>query len=96
MASTVSKSRFKAHALELFRQVERTGKPIIITDRGTPVLTLAPYRQEPDAALRLLRESVVTYEAPTEPVGDDDWEGAILVTADKRLRAYRHLRSVWD
>jgi PHD/YefM family antitoxin component YafN of YafNO toxin-antitoxin module len=31
--TTVSKSRFKAQALELFRQVERSGKPIIITDR---------------------------------------------------------------
>jgi prevent-host-death family protein len=74
MAIKVSKSRFKAHALELFRQVERTGKPIIITDRGTPVLTLAPYREEPQAALRALRESVVKYETPTAPVGDDDWE----------------------
>src|SRR3990170_1857464 len=27
MVATVSKSRFKAQALELFRQVERTGKP---------------------------------------------------------------------
>jgi hypothetical protein len=42
MPSTVSKSRFKAQALELFRQVERTGKPITITDRkpvcGSPRL----------------------------------------------------------
>jgi hypothetical protein len=30
--TTESKSRFKAQALELFRQVERSGKPII-TDR---------------------------------------------------------------
>jgi prevent-host-death family protein len=74
MLTKVSKSRFKAHALELFRQVERTGKPIIITDRGTPVLTLAPYREDPDAALRVLRESVVRYDAPTKPVADDDWE----------------------
>ena len=74
MSTLVSKSRFKAHALELFRQVERTGKPIIITDRGTPVLTLAPYRPEPDAALRVLRESVVKYTAPTKPVAKDDWE----------------------
>ena len=40
MDTPVSKSRFKAHALELFRQVEQTGKPIIITDRGIPVLRL--------------------------------------------------------
>ena len=74
MPTLVSKSRFKAHALELFRQVERTGKPIVITDRGTPVLTLAPYRAEPDAALRVLRESVVKYKSPTKPVAQDDWD----------------------
>ena len=74
MSSTVSKSRFKAQALALFRQVERTGKPIIITDRGTPVLTLAPYRADADSPLRVLRESVVKYKAPTKPVAEDDWE----------------------
>lgn len=74
MLTTVSKSRFKAIALELFRQVERTGTPIIITDRGTPVLKLSPYREDPDAALKVLRESVVKYTAPTKPVGEDDWD----------------------
>jgi len=74
MSTTVSKSRFKARALELFRQVERTGQPIIITDRGMPVLKVMPYRKDPEAAVRLLRESVVKYDAPTKPVGEDDWE----------------------
>jgi prevent-host-death family protein len=72
--TTISKSRFKAHALELFRQVERTGKPIVVTDRGTPVLTVAPYRQAPADALKALRETVVKYDAPTKPVGEGDWE----------------------
>ncbi len=70
----IPKSRFKARALEYFRQVERTGKPIIITDRGHPVLKLAPYRDDPREALKALRESVVKYDAPTKPVGADDWE----------------------
>lgn len=74
MPTSVSKSRFKAHALELFRQVERTGQPIVITDRGTPVLKLMPYREDPGAALRVLRESVVKYDGPTKPVGENDWE----------------------
>lgn len=74
MARMISKSRFKAHALEIFREVERTGKPVVITDRGSPVLKLSPYRDDPDEALKVLRESVVKYHAPTEPVGDDDWE----------------------
>jgi len=76
MADTVSKSRFKARALELFRQVERTGKPIVITDRGVPVLKVMPYREDPRAALKALRDTVVKYEAPTEPVAQDAWESA--------------------
>ena len=72
--STVSKSKFKAQALELFRQVERTGKPITITDRGKPVLKLVPYRADPEAAVRVLRETVVKYRAPTSPVDDAEWE----------------------
>ncbi len=71
---TVSKSRFKARALDYFRQVERTGRPIVITDRGIPVLQVIPYRSDPEAALRVLRDSVVRYDAPTEPVGEEDWE----------------------
>jgi prevent-host-death family protein len=74
MPNTVSKSRFKAQALELFRQVERTGKPIVITDRGKPVLRLVPYSEDPESAVRMLRETVVRYRAPTQPVADDEWE----------------------
>ena len=76
MNTTVSTSRFKAQALELFRQVERTGKPLTITDRGKPVLKLAPYREDPQEAVRMLRETVVKYRAPTRPIGEDDWESS--------------------
>lgn len=74
MSNRVSKSRFKARALEYFRQVEQTGKPLIITDRGVPRLKLVPYRDDPRAALKALRDTVVEYRAPTEPVGQTDWE----------------------
>lgn len=74
MSNIVSKSRFKARALEYFREVERTGEELIITDRGKPVLKLVPYREDPTDALRALRDTVVRYEAPTEPVGERDWE----------------------
>ncbi len=76
MQDAVSKSRFKARALEFFRQVEQTGVPLIITDRGTPVLKLVPFREDPLAGLRLLRDTVVSYTAPTEPVADAEWEAA--------------------
>ena len=34
MARMVPKSRFKSRALTFFREIEQTGKEIIITDRG--------------------------------------------------------------
>lgn len=74
MTLSISKSRFKAQALELFRQVQQTGQPIIITDRGAPVLQLMPYSEDPASSLRVLRGSVLKYHAPTEPVGIDDWD----------------------
>lgn len=74
--SSVSKSRFKARALAYFREVEQSGRELIITDRGAPVLKLVPYRPDPQAALRVLRDTVVRYDAATKPVDDDLWESA--------------------
>jgi prevent-host-death family protein len=71
---TVSKSKFKARALHFFREVEKTHRPIIITDRGKPVLKLAPYSEKPEDKLKDLRHTVIKYKNPTEPVGLDDWE----------------------
>jgi prevent-host-death family protein len=71
---TVSKSRFKAHVLEYFRKIEKTGKPLIITDRGKPVIKVAPFSEDPDEILKEMRNSVVKYKDPTRPVGDSDWE----------------------
>jgi prevent-host-death family protein len=74
MTQSVSKSKFKAKALEIFRQVETTGKSLVITDRGRPVLKLVPFSDEPDEVLKELRGSVLRYEKPTEPVASEDWE----------------------
>ena len=64
----------KARALEYFRLVERTGQGVIITDHGRPVLKLIPYSADPSEALAALRDSVIRYDDPTEPVGLEDWE----------------------
>lgn len=74
MDNLVSKSQFKPRALQYFREVERTGKELIITDHGKPVLKILPYSKEPAEALKVLRNSVIKYENPTEPVGLNDWE----------------------
>ena len=71
---TISKSQFKARALACFRDVERTGRPLVITDRGKPVLRLVPFEADPAALLAPFRGAVLRYDDPTEPVGVDDWE----------------------
>ncbi|MBI5585735.1 MAG: type II toxin-antitoxin system Phd/YefM family antitoxin [Deltaproteobacteria bacterium] len=74
MEQMVSKSKFKPKALEYFRQVEESGEPLIITDRGKPVLKVLPYSQEEIKGMAALKDSVVKYEKPLEPVGLEDWE----------------------
>ncbi|MBN1425041.1 type II toxin-antitoxin system Phd/YefM family antitoxin [Candidatus Fermentibacteria bacterium] len=75
MAVTVSKSRFKARALEYLRDVERTGNEVIITDRGNPVAVVAPYRVDVNKALAGVRGSVIRYDRPTEPaIPPEEWE----------------------
>jgi antitoxin (DNA-binding transcriptional repressor) of toxin-antitoxin stability system len=69
----VSKSQFKSRALEYFREVEKTRKPLIITDRGNPVLKLVAYVEDPDELLKSLRGSVLRYWDPTEPVDAGKW-----------------------
>jgi len=70
----ISKSKFKPRALEYFREVEKTGKELIISDRGKPVLKIVPYSENLLESLKMLRNSVIKYVDPTEPVGIEDWE----------------------
>jgi len=72
----VSKSEFKARALEFFRQVEASGESIIVTDHGKPALEVRPYRGIERNPLDVLRGSVVRYDNPTDPVAEGDWEAA--------------------
>ncbi|RFF30110.1 type II toxin-antitoxin system Phd/YefM family antitoxin [Wenzhouxiangella sediminis] len=74
MKTEISKTHFKAHALKIFRRLEKTGEPLIVTDRGRPALIVRKYtRPMPDPLMRL-RGSVKRYEQPFEPVGQDEWE----------------------
>lgn len=73
MEEMISKSQFKPRALEYFRMVEKTGKELIISDRGKPVLKIVPYTENPEEALKTLRDTVIKYDDPTEPVGLEDW-----------------------
>ena len=75
MLQTVSKSQFKAKALEYLREVEKKKKTLIITHGGKPVVEIVPYKEKKDEdILKSLRGSLIFYKDPTEPVGVEDWE----------------------
>jgi antitoxin (DNA-binding transcriptional repressor) of toxin-antitoxin stability system len=70
----VSKSEFKAKALEYFRQIESTGESMIVTDHGRPTLEVRPYQENRADPLQRLRGTVLRFDNPTDPVGEGDWE----------------------
>ena len=74
MDNKVSKSKFKPRALEYFRQIQSTGKELIITERGEPVLKIMPFKTSSKDALADLRGSVLKYDSPLDPVALEDWE----------------------
>ncbi len=74
MTTAISKSKFKPHVLELLRNVEATGEPLIITDRGRPVLKILPYHGEEVDDLAPFREKVLRFDDPLAPVGLGDWK----------------------
>lgn len=74
MTIQVSKSQFKAKALELMRQVEASGEPLVITDHGRPVLEVKPIAKSTRDPLEKLRGSLLFYDRPFDPVDEDEWE----------------------
>ena len=74
MKQSISKSQFKPRSLEFFRKVEQTGEELVITDHGKPVLKIVPYEEDQEAYFKGLRNTVLQYEAPLEPVATDEWE----------------------
>jgi len=72
----VSKSQFKAKALEYFRRVETSGQSVVVTDHGRPTLEIRRYRGVDRNPLDVLRASVVRYDNATDPVAEQEWEAA--------------------
>ncbi len=74
MKTEISKTRFKAQALKIFRRIEKTGEPLIITDRGRPTLVVRKYSRSMPQPMERLKGSVKRYHKPLEPVGEGHWE----------------------
>lgn len=74
MKTEISKTRFKAQALKIFRRLEKTGESLIVTDRGRPALIVRKYTRATPEPLTRLRGSVKRFDQPLEPVGEAHWE----------------------
>jgi antitoxin (DNA-binding transcriptional repressor) of toxin-antitoxin stability system len=74
MMNQISKSQFKAKALEFFRAVEASGEPLIITEYGQPKLEIRPYHPPAVDPFAKLRGTVLFYHDPLAPVGEEDWD----------------------
>jgi len=73
----VSKTEFKAKALEILRRVEASGDAIIITNKGRPAVEVRRYRTDQRSPLDRLRGSVVELSDPFAPVGEEEWEALV-------------------
>lgn len=74
MQRRISKSKFKAKALEFLRQVEASGETLVITDHGIATLELRRFSGSERSAADRLRQTVLHYRQPFEAVSDADWK----------------------
>jgi prevent-host-death family protein len=69
----MSKTKLKAHMLEVFREIERSGEPVIVTDRGKPTLRIEPIhkRRSVEEVFGHLRGKVHFIGDPNEPTTEE-------------------------
>ena len=70
----ISKSKFKASALNYMRLVESHKTPLIITHFGKPVIKIEPYSPPVDNdPYAFFKDSVLQYVRPNDPVDPQEW-----------------------
>ncbi len=72
--STVTKTNFKAHALEHLRNVQATKRPLVILERGRPVLKVVPYTDDFEKELAKFKGLLIHYDNPLAPIEVENWE----------------------
>ncbi len=72
---TVKASEFKAKCLALMDEVQRTGKPVLVTKRGKPVVELRKPAQAKRRSLFGLHAGVIEVTGDImSPIDEDEWE----------------------
>lgn len=70
----VSKGVLKSHMLEYFREIERTGKELIVTDHHKPVLKIVALERKQkstESIFKPYRKRIVYREDITKPTVDE-------------------------
>jgi antitoxin (DNA-binding transcriptional repressor) of toxin-antitoxin stability system len=71
---TISKAQLKSKMLAAFREVERTGEELVVTDHSRPVLKIVPFsppRKSIDELFADVRGKVVYHEDILAPTTDE-------------------------
>ena len=72
MLKMIKASEFKAKCLSLMDEVERTGRPVVITKNGRPVADLVPHRPRTRNARGILKDRLFITGDIISPI-DVEW-----------------------
>ena len=73
MTKSIKASEFKAKCLALIDEVARTGRPIVVTKRGQPMVQLVPHRDKPKSPFGVLKGRIKIKGDIISPI-DVEWE----------------------
>jgi prevent-host-death family protein len=65
----ISKSDLKPKLFSYLRKVSETGRELVITEHGKPVLKIIPISESEEDPLAVLKGMVDRYDKPLESVG---------------------------
>jgi prevent-host-death family protein len=65
----ISKSELKPKLFSYLRKVSETGRELVITEHGKPVLKIVPISESEANPLSMLQGMVEFYDKPLEPIG---------------------------
>lgn len=73
MALRISKSKFKANMLEIFREIEQSGEELLVADHDRTVLRIQPFRKglTVEQAFGDIQGKPKFYEDPNTPITDE-------------------------
>ena len=72
---TISKNQLKAKMLAIFREVEKSGEELIVTDHSRPVLKIVPLTKKKKTFEEVFGpyQGKIKYTEPLEESTEDEW-----------------------